>query len=70
MQSLAKFFIVVGLIFILFGILFLIFPRISIFKLPGDILIKKDSFTFYFPVATSIIISLFLTLLLNLLLRR
>lgn len=32
-------------------------------KLPGDILIKRDQFTFYFPLATSIVISLVLSLL-------
>jgi hypothetical protein len=34
-------------------------------KLPGDILIKKDRFTFYFPLVTCILISLILTLLLS-----
>jgi hypothetical protein len=32
-------------------------------KLPGDILIKKENFTFYFPLATSLLLSLLLTLL-------
>jgi hypothetical protein len=32
-------------------------------RLPGDLLIKRDSFTFYFPLATSILISIVLTLL-------
>ncbi|MBM4123392.1 MAG: DUF2905 domain-containing protein [Nitrospira sp.] len=32
-------------------------------KLPGDILIKRDQFTFYFPLATSIVLSLVLSLL-------
>jgi len=32
-------------------------------KLPGDILIKRDSFTFYFPLTTSILASLILSLL-------
>ena len=32
-------------------------------KLPGDILIKKEKFTFYFPVVTCILLSLILTLL-------
>ncbi len=35
-------------------------------KLPGDILIKKDNFTFFFPITTSIIVSIILTLILNL----
>ncbi|MFH1783124.1 MAG: DUF2905 domain-containing protein [Candidatus Omnitrophota bacterium] len=32
-------------------------------RLPGDILIKKDNFTFYFPLTTSILISVILTLI-------
>lgn len=35
-------------------------------RLPGDIYIKRGNFTFYFPLATSILLSLFLTLLLYL----
>ena len=32
-------------------------------RLPGDIVVKKENFSFYFPLATSIIVSLVLTLL-------
>lgn len=32
-------------------------------KLPGDIVIRKGNFTFYFPIATSIILSIILTLI-------
>jgi len=32
-------------------------------KLPGDIFIQKKNFTFYFPIATSIIVSIILSLL-------
>ncbi len=34
-------------------------------KLPGDILISKDGFSFYFPLATSILLSILLTVLIN-----
>lgn len=39
-------------------------------KLPGDILIKRDSFTFYFPITTSLLASVILSLLAWLLLRK
>lgn len=39
-------------------------------KLPGDILIKRDHFTLYFPLTTSVLVSLVLSLLLYLLSRR
>jgi hypothetical protein len=38
-------------------------------RLPGDIRIERDGFSFYFPLATSILISVGLTLLLNLVAR-
>ena len=39
-------------------------------KLPGDIYIKRDNFSFYFPLATSVLISVVVSLLLYLLSRR
>ncbi len=39
-------------------------------KLPGDILVKRDNFTFYFPITTSILASVILSLLAWLLLRK
>jgi hypothetical protein len=39
-------------------------------RLPGDIYIRKGDFTFYFPLATSILISILLTLLFSLFGRR
>ncbi len=38
-------------------------------RLPGDVVVRRGSFTFYFPVVTSILISLLLTLVLMLLRR-
>ena len=35
-------------------------------RLPGDIAVKRDNFSFYFPIATSIILSIILTLILSL----
>jgi len=60
-----KFLILIGVVFIIIGIAFLFFNKISLFgKLPGDILIQKKNFSFYFPVTTSIVISILLTLIL------
>jgi len=39
-------------------------------RLPGDIRIQREGFTFYFPLATSILLSIILTLILNFLFRR
>ncbi|MEI0560285.1 DUF2905 domain-containing protein [Brachyspira pilosicoli] len=55
----AKMLIVVGIIAIIIGILILL--KIPIGKLPGDIVIKKENFTFAFPIVTSIIASIVLS---------
>lgn len=71
LQQLAKFIIFIGVILVLIGVLISLLGRVpGIGRLPGDILIKRDGFTFYFPLATSILISILLTIILNLLLRK
>ncbi len=70
-SGLSKFFIFFGLIFLFIGLFLMFFPKIPLLgKIPGDIYIKKDKFTFYFPLGTSILLSLLFTLLLNLLFRK
>ncbi len=54
---------VIGLLIVLLGKL----PGLG--RLPGDILIQRDNFTFYMPLATMILVSLLLTILVNLLAR-
>lgn len=68
-QSLGKLIVVVGIFLVVFGSLILLFPKIPfIGRLPGDIVIKRDNFTFFFPLASSIVISLIITIILNLIL--
>jgi len=56
-----------GVFIILVGLLLMMGDKIPwIGKLPGDFVIKKEKFTFYFPITTSILISLLITLLLAL----
>ncbi|MDD4503650.1 MAG: DUF2905 domain-containing protein [Clostridiaceae bacterium] len=61
-QYLAKTLIVLGIGIAVFGVLLYFGGRLGIGKLPGDIYIKKGNFTFYFPVVTSILVSIILTL--------
>jgi hypothetical protein len=44
------------------GVGLLIMLGVPIGRLPGDIYVKRDSFSFYFPLTTSIILSILLTL--------
>lgn len=69
-----KFFIIFGIIFIIIGLIMTfgdkLVPNSHLFRLPGDIFVKKGNFTFYFPVVTCIIISIILTILLNIIFRK
>jgi hypothetical protein len=48
------------------GLLWMLASKLGIGRLPGDLVIQKKSFTFYFPIVSSLVVSLVLTLLLNL----
>jgi len=62
--ALGKLLILIGVFIVAIGVLLLIGEKIAwIGKLPGDIVIKKEKFTFYFPITTSIILSILVTLL-------
>ncbi len=65
MTELGRLLVVFGVVLVLVGLFFLLVPRVSLPRLPGDILIQRDGFTFYFPIVTSILVSAVLTLLLN-----
>jgi uncharacterized membrane protein YkgB len=59
--------ILLGVFIILIGLFLLIGEKIPwIGRLPGDIIIRKKNFTFFFPIVTSILISIILTLLFTL----
>ncbi len=53
-----------GVILVILGIILYFVPRLGIplGKLPGDIIVRRENFTFYFPLVTSILASVFLSL--------
>jgi len=57
----AKIFIFIGIIFIIIGLILYFFKDFPLFHLPGDIVIKKENFSFYFPITSSIILSIVLS---------
>ncbi len=68
MTGLGKTLIVVGLAIAALGVVVSLAGKIPwLGRLPGDIYVKRENFTFYFPLATSIILSLVLSLILWLL---
>lgn len=74
LQQIGKLLVAIGALLVLAGVFLLLAGKIPflrlIGRLPGDILIKKKNFTFYFPLATSILISIILTLILLIFRRR
>ena len=65
MGELARVLIIIGVVLIALGLVLLVLPRFPFLgRLPGDILIKKEHLTFYFPLATSIVISIIISLIL------
>ncbi len=65
MNELARALMIVGIAVFLSGLMLLALSKYpAVGRLPGDILIKKEHFTFYFPLATSLLLSLLLSVLL------
>ncbi|ACK42882.1 MULTISPECIES: DUF2905 domain-containing protein [Dictyoglomus] len=70
MSFLGKWLILFGFILILLGLIFVFMDKIPFLgKLPGDIRIERKNFIFYFPLTTSILLSLILTIIINIILR-
>ncbi len=64
MSVLARLLILLGIILIGLGVALLLLPKIpGLGRLPGDIIIKRENFTFYFPLVTCILVSLILSLI-------
>lgn len=67
LPQLGKLLIVLGALLMVVGVLFVFADRIPFLgKLPGDIVYKKGNFTLYIPIVTMIVMSVLLTIILNL----
>ena len=55
--------IIVGVLILVVGLLWPWLANLGLGRLPGDILIQRDGFTFYFPITTMLIVSALLTLI-------
>lgn len=67
MQAFGKYFILFGIIFVVVGVVLYFFGNHLgwLGKLPGDVRVEKENFRFYFPITTMILISLILTIIIN-----
>ena len=60
-----KIFLSIGIVFIVIGVILYLFKGFPLFRLPGDIYIDKGNFKFYFPITSSILLSILFTLILT-----
>jgi len=63
-QQIGKWLISMGIIIALFGVLMMVLGRVGLFRLPGDLEFGSKNWLFYFPIASCILISIALTLIL------
>ncbi len=63
-QQLGKWLITLGVMIIIFGVLIMLLGKIGLFKLPGDMEFGSKNWRVYFPLGSSILISIILTLIL------
>ncbi len=59
----ARFLILLGLVLVGLGLLWPLIQKSGLGRLPGDIVIQRDGLRFYFPLTTSLLISILLTLI-------
>jgi len=55
--------IILGIVILIIGVAWPWLGKLGLGRLPGDIAVRKDNFAFYFPITTSIIVSLVLSLI-------
>jgi Protein of unknown function (DUF2905) len=56
--------IIFGIVLIAVGVLWPVIAKLGLGRLPGDIAIERENFSLYIPIATSLLISLLLSLVL------
>jgi hypothetical protein len=69
MEGIGKILLIVGGIIVILGLILIFSQHIPFLgKLPGDIFIKRDGFSFYFPIVTLLILSVLITIIVNVIL--
>ena len=64
MRDLGRLLIVFGAILLVSGVVLTVAGKLGLGKLPGDIVYRRGNFSFYFPLMTSILLSIVISLLL------
>ena len=69
-QTLGKFIVIIGLLIVAVGLLVHFSDRIPLIgRLPGDFSIRRENFSFYFPLGTSVLLSVLISLIIYLIRR-
>jgi len=69
MGGIGKILLIAGGIIVILGLILILSQHIPFLgKLPGDVFIKKDGFSFYFPIVTFLVLSLMITIIVNVIL--
>lgn len=64
MEAIGRFLVLAGILIVVVGLVVMFFDKIPLLgKLPGDINIKKDNYQIYFPITTSIILSVLISVI-------
>jgi hypothetical protein len=65
-EGIGRLLVIAGLVLAGVGVLLMFGPKIPLLgKLPGDIIVRRENFTFYFPITTCIVLSILISLLLR-----
>lgn len=63
-MNIQKVFLIIGIVFLFLALLWPVIVKLPLFRLPGDIVIDKPNFKFYFPITSMILLSILLSLIL------
>jgi hypothetical protein len=62
-MNIGRILIIAGAVLVVVGLLWPLLGRLGLGRLPGDIAVERENFRFYFPIMTSVVISVVLSLL-------
>ncbi len=66
LEAFGKFLLIGAALLFAAGLILILISRLGLGRLPGDIFIEREHVTFYFPLATMLLVSIILTILVNL----
>ena len=61
----SRFLIILGVVLLILGLLWPVLQKIGLGRLPGDIIIERETFQVFIPITTSIVVSIVLSLILS-----